>query len=738
MNRAVRGAPRRDTLACPWNGVSLGGWLLLEPGPSYPLFSQHPDPRSKKEQRCEWELMQVLRKSLGKAKAFEVLKEHRDTHITKSDFERIRSYGLNAVRLPFGYWVVTGPSAGEPYFGPAIEYIDQAVTWAEECGLQIVLDLHGCPGGESGEAPCGRRQRPNGKWHWKQWRARQSLEALEVLALRYRSRKCVTGIEVCNEPSNTIPQSVLINYYDRAVEKIRQAGMPSSRVAVILPVFQRPEERFALKWQAVTGGKHRNICFDVHCYHCFENSFNGMTFAEHLRETQENAAMLRGFPMVVGEWSLSLGCAAWSTCGKMDESEVYKLFGAMQAEAFKEASHGHFFWNWTEADDNAEWNFQKAYAQGLLGSSLRPRPLPAWDGRGEDPLEEIIHPSPAEPHVCFGDTVYLRVFYGRYMDVEGSRVDARWPDKGFWQEFTFCSVAGEGAPKKTDRRVRHGDVVRLRSHSGRFIAVLASGSAGTCAVTALPASRAGDTAASAAASSRGRGGRRGGGSSRGGGAHRGAGAAVSDFRVELEHGSKVLRHRGCVHFRSLATGRLIDVDEDEDGIFARFRQAGEWNSLVVEKVVEDSAPLITPMKSASGTLQRPGRAGRKEEDAPLTSPPKSRDRATARRRCNSTACATTASVGGFATLTKTPSKQDVTPAKNLSSPKNLKRRLASPGPGRARALAGGHAPEGAKASAASWGSHGVAGSCRASSGASHTPMRSASSQRPAAKMARVR
>merc|ERR1719313_2309357 len=130
MNRAVRGAPRRDTLACPWNGVSLGGWLLLEPGPSYPLFSQHPDPRSKKEQRCEWELMQVLRKSLGKAKAFEVLKEHRDTHITKSDFERIRSYGLNAVRLPFGYWVVTGPSAGEPYFGPAIEYIDQAVTWA--------------------------------------------------------------------------------------------------------------------------------------------------------------------------------------------------------------------------------------------------------------------------------------------------------------------------------------------------------------------------------------------------------------------------------------------------------------------------------------------------------------------------------------------------------------------------------------------------------------------------------
>ena len=94
----------------------------------------------------------------------------------------------------------------EPYVGPALEYIDRAVSWAEEwrtskvegCAvrcldeqefdLQIVLDLHGCPGGESPEAgklkwrvlffrfalihsqaPCGRRQRPESRWNWKHW-----------------------------------------------------------------------------------------------------------------------------------------------------------------------------------------------------------------------------------------------------------------------------------------------------------------------------------------------------------------------------------------------------------------------------------------------------------------------------------------------------------------------------------------------------------------------------------------
>lgn len=97
-------------------------------------------------------------------------------HVTRVDFEKIRDCGLNAVRLPFGYWVALGPRDGEPYAGPALEYIDRALDWAEEYGLQVVLDLHGCPGGESGDAPCGRRQRPEGTWQWQQWDMEMSLK----------------------------------------------------------------------------------------------------------------------------------------------------------------------------------------------------------------------------------------------------------------------------------------------------------------------------------------------------------------------------------------------------------------------------------------------------------------------------------------------------------------------------------------------------------------------------------
>eukprot|EP00930_Biecheleria_cincta_P017039 TRINITY_DN13654_c0_g1_i1.p1 TRINITY_DN13654_c0_g1~~TRINITY_DN13654_c0_g1_i1.p1 ORF type:complete len:528 (-),score=84.95 TRINITY_DN13654_c0_g1_i1:364-1914(-) len=464
----------RDALETPWRGVSLGGWLLLEPGPSYPLFQNHLQP-DRTQARCEWDLMKVLRKKLGKRGTEEVMKAHRDTHTTKADFERIRDSGLNAVRLPFGYWVVTDPRPNEPYVGAALEYVDLAVDWAEECGLQLVLDLHGCPGGESPEAPCGRRQRPESRWHWKHWDRGHSLKVVEIIAKRYSGRSCVTGFEVCNEPSGSIPAATLIGYYSRAVDRIRNSGMLANQVAVVLPIFQRPEgeDGFIERFVKTTRGRHRNICFDVHCYHCFENLFNGKTFAQQLRAIEENAEMLKKHPMVVGEWSLALGVATWCTAGDLEEETIRSIFAVQQLEALKNASHGSFFWNWSEEPGNKEWNFQEAHSDGMF--SREPMQLPSWDGTGLDPLEEVLHPSSPDPMFYYGDTVCLRVFYGRYIEVLGRQVAASWADKGEWQTFTLCKPPAEanslGPSIQAKCPVRHRDIIRLRAWNGSFLAV---------------------------------------------------------------------------------------------------------------------------------------------------------------------------------------------------------------------------------------------------------------------------
>merc|ERR1719410_710025 len=543
----------RDALAVPWKGVNLGGWLLLENGPSYPLFEDHVSEKGEPI-KCEWDLLQVMQAKFGKKETATIIHRHRETHITKIDLQRIRELGMNAVRLPFGYWVVMAPSASEPYVGPAIEYIDRAVEWAEECGLQVVLDLHGCPGGESGEIPCGRLC-SEGQWHWRQWRFKKSLEALEAVARRYKSRRCVTGIAVCNEPSNTVPLQTLCRYYDQAVDTVRGAGMAVEDVTVVLPIYQREEGELIEKWERMTGDRHRNVCFDVHCYHCFENEFHGKTMAGHMRAVEDNAKMLRKYPMVVGEWSLALGCGCWSTCGMMTDQEVYRIFGAAQLKAYEEASHGSFFWNWTEAND-VEWNFQMAQRQGFLSGPAMP--LPNWDGVGEDPLEEMMHPSPPDAHIRYAEPVYLRVFHGRYIDVEGSQVAARWPDKGKWQELSFWPSANSPARLTAGREVQAGDVVRLRARCGRFFA--ADGEQATA--LALPA--------------------------------RAATATATEFIVHAEDATE-LKHRGKIFLEHRATGQVLDADEEEDTISARWSHKGEWQKFAVEKPLAP-APPQTPKK----------------------------------------------------------------------------------------------------------------------------------------------
>lgn len=550
---SARGGPTE-----PWRGVNLGGWLLLEPGTAKALFSRHAS--GGVEAECEWDLMLTLRQK----NAVGELRDHRENYLTIKDFQQIRRCGLNAIRLPLGYWVVLGASAGEPYLGPGLEYIDRAVAWAEECGLQVVLDLHGAPGGESAEAPCGRHQRPRSRWSWRDWRIEESLRALEVLARRYRNSKVVTGIEVCNEPSPNVPTRVLCEYYNRAVDVIRGAGMHHSRVAVILPLFQRPADEVLQEWSRVSADRHQNFCFDMHYYHCFENEWNGKTMAQQLRSVEEHADELRHFPAVVGEWSLALGLAAQQRC-LLDE-EARALFGRTQLAAYSQASHGWFFWNYTDAH-SIEWNWQQCYAEGAMADIAQPGPLktlPSWDGIGDDPLEEEMDPSPADPDVHIGDSIFLRAFHGRHVDMGGSHACARWADRGEWQRFVVCWPSTKSTQERFGRRrrkarVADGDTICLRAHNGHLMSVK-----GGKVVECLE-----DDADESA-----------------------------DFIVHVQGGG-ALRHRSTVFLQSRHTERLLDVDGSGQTsvVHARWRDFGEWQRFVVEKAGALLDPVVAPPRA---------------------------------------------------------------------------------------------------------------------------------------------
>ncbi|CAJ1366741.1 unnamed protein product, partial [Effrenium voratum] len=330
----------------PYRGVNLGGWLLLEPGPSHELFQLH----GTNANRCEWSLLRTMRERLGAEKTTEVLHAHRSTFLTEEDFRQIRARGFNAVRIPFGYWVVCGASGGDPYVGPGLEFLDRALTWCRQLGLQALLDLHGAPGGESAEAPCGRE---SSKWRWQLWRFDESLEALRILAQRYKGHPAVTGISVCNEPSEKVPAEVLCKFYDQAVRAIRTAGMPPEEVSIVLPIYrtERLDEIWRV-WSKTFDGfaRHANVAFDLHLYHCFGAWWHRQGLGSHLRMAKRDRKILRRVPAVVGEWSLALPQKAVAQADH--EDQAYKAFASAQLQAYSHASHGWFFWNWCDSPEH--------------------------------------------------------------------------------------------------------------------------------------------------------------------------------------------------------------------------------------------------------------------------------------------------------------------------------------------------------------------------------------------------
>lgn len=74
------------------------------------------------------------------SQADETTKEHYDTFITESDIKAIAALGLDHVRLPVDYIMIESESGAALEEGYA--YIDKAVEWTRNAGLNLLIDMH--------------------------------------------------------------------------------------------------------------------------------------------------------------------------------------------------------------------------------------------------------------------------------------------------------------------------------------------------------------------------------------------------------------------------------------------------------------------------------------------------------------------------------------------------------------------------------------------------------------------
>ncbi|HEY8935726.1 MAG TPA: cellulase family glycosylhydrolase, partial [Cyclobacteriaceae bacterium] len=61
---------------------------------------------------------------------------------TKKDFEDVKSLGCDVVRLPINLHFMTSGAPDYTLDSKFLSYLDQAVTWAEDLNIHLILDNH--------------------------------------------------------------------------------------------------------------------------------------------------------------------------------------------------------------------------------------------------------------------------------------------------------------------------------------------------------------------------------------------------------------------------------------------------------------------------------------------------------------------------------------------------------------------------------------------------------------------
>ena len=352
-------------------GVNLGNWLVLEKWMNPALFEGT-------DAEDEFWLPRRLSPEVYEAR----IKIHRSEYITERDFVTIKSWGLDAVRIPVPYFIF---GDRQPFIG-CVEELDRAFNWAEKYGLKILIDLHTAPMGQNGSdngGICGVC-----KWAQIPEEVEFELTVLERLAKRYGQREGLWGIEVLNEPALSWMWDTMDvqKRYPPVDKEMAEGSGPISREFIrqfYLDAYERISPYLAEgKYVVIHDGfelkiwkdfmqeeKYSNVILDTHQYlmmaemvGCDQTvegyeKFVRDNFAKDIAEMQEY------FPVIVGEWCLfnSLACGHDTKGGQTvlngmegnsveayspeKKKEIYNAVAKAQLAAWEKGS-GYFYWSY--------------------------------------------------------------------------------------------------------------------------------------------------------------------------------------------------------------------------------------------------------------------------------------------------------------------------------------------------------------------------------------------------------
>lgn len=196
-------------------GFGLGGWFLPE-GYMWKLYTKCDRPRR----------MEAMIKSLcGEDYARGFWERYLDSYITEEDIRLIAKEGFNSVRLPLNARHLYESKGNQLYLkAEMFARIDRLIKWCKKYKLYVILDMHGAPGGQTGQnIDDSEVDHPLlfTELHYEE----ELLFLWREIAKRYREEGAVAGYDLLNEPvPNFFRQynNKVLPLYRRIIDTIRQ------------------------------------------------------------------------------------------------------------------------------------------------------------------------------------------------------------------------------------------------------------------------------------------------------------------------------------------------------------------------------------------------------------------------------------------------------------------------------------------------------------------------------------
>lgn len=350
-------------------GVGLGNWLLPE-GYMW-KFGQNGDRPRKIEK--------IVSDLIGNEKAQNFWHTFRANYITEADIQRIKELGFNSVRPALNSRLFVTEGENPEFIEEGFILLDSLVSWCKKNELYVIIDMHGAPGGQTGQnIDDSPKDEP------ELFMDARNQDLLVELWLRivqkYKNEPTVAAYDLLNEP---LPERtgaaekykhLLVPIYKRLITEIRKIDT--------LHMITVEGYNWSNNWSLFEQPLDSNIFYQFH-YYCWNRPDNLNNIEYFLKKRDE-----LNTPVWVGETGEQGVGIYWAT-----------------AQYFEAQNIGFSFWPWKKMDtQNTPYSIKKPENWDLIAEYSRGGEKPD-SSLAERALNELLENIKLENCIYFQNVV---------------------------------------------------------------------------------------------------------------------------------------------------------------------------------------------------------------------------------------------------------------------------------------------------------------------------------------------